>query len=91
MEATGVGPILAATSCRFRIPLTYPDTVSIGSRVPQIEADRFTMEYYIVSHAHQKIAAEGTGLIVCFDYNKNQKAALPDELKRRIEKLEASI
>lgn len=37
MEATGVGPILAATNCRFKIPLTYPDTVSIGSRVSEIK------------------------------------------------------
>ena len=90
METTGVGPILAATSCKFKIPLTYPDTVSIGTRVSEIEADRFTMEYYVVSHQHQKIAAEGNGLIVCFNYNENKKAPLPAELKKRIEDLEAS-
>ena len=67
METTGVGPILAATNCRFKIPLTYPDTVSIGTRVPEVQNDRFTMEYYVVSHKHQKVAAEGTGLIVCFN------------------------
>src|ERR687884_231287 len=71
MEDTGVGPILAATNCRFKIPLTYPDTVSIGSRVPEIQDDRFTMEYYVVSHKHQRVAAEGTGLIVCFNYKEN--------------------
>lgn len=90
METTGVGPILAATSCRFKIPLTYPDYVSIGTRVSQIEEDRFTMEYYVVSHRYQKIAAEGNGLIVCFNYSENQKAPLPAELKKRIEDLEAS-
>ena len=91
MEETGVGPILASTNCRFKIPLTYPDTVSIGSRVSEIEDDRFTMEYYVVSHKHQKVAAEGTGLIVCFNYKQNKKASLPTELKQRIEALEASI
>jgi len=25
MTKTGIGPILASTSCRFKIPLTYPD------------------------------------------------------------------
>ena len=90
MEATGVGPILAATSCQFKIPLTYPDSVSIGTRVSEIEVDRFTMQYYVVSHQHQKIAAEGNGLIVCFNYNENMKAPLPPELKNRIEELEAS-
>jgi acyl-CoA thioester hydrolase len=91
MEETGVGPILAATSCRFKIPLTYPDTVSIGTRVPAIEADRFTMEYYVVSHRHGKVAADGTGLIVCFNYQENKKAPLPDELIKRIEHLEGSV
>ena len=91
MEATGVGPILAATNCRFRIPLTYPDTVSIGTRVPEVQHDRFTMEYYVVSHKHEKVAAEGTGLIVCFNYKENEKTAVPPELKKRIEELETSI
>jgi len=91
MEQTGVGPILAATNCKFKIPLAYPDTVSIASRVSEVEDDRFTMEYYVVSHKHQKVAAEGTGLIVCFNYNENKKTAVPAELKRRIEALERSL
>src|SRR5688572_32959881 len=91
MEATGVGPILASTSCRFKIPLTYPDTVSIGSRISEIQSDRFTMEYYVVSHKHQRLAAEGSGLIVCFNYTENKKTPVPAEIKRRIEELEASV
>lgn len=91
MEATGVGPILAATNCRFKIPLTYPDTVSIGARVSEIADDRFTQEYYVVSHQHQRVAAEGSGLIVCFDYRQNKKAPIPAELKERIQQLEASV
>ncbi len=91
MDATGIGPILASTSCRFKIPLTYPDTVSIGTRVSDIETDRFTMVYYVVSHQHQKIAAEGTGLIVTFDYKANKKVHLPAEVRQRIEALEASV
>jgi len=91
MEVTGVGPILAATNCRFKIPLTYPDTVSIGARVSEIENDRFTMEYYVVSHKHQKVAAKGTGLIVCFNYKENKKTAVPAELTKRIAELESSI
>jgi acyl-CoA thioester hydrolase len=87
-EQTGVGPILASISCKFRVPLTYPDTVSVGVRVSRIEDDRFAMEYHIVSHKHRKVAAEGDGLIVCFNYTENKKAAIPGELRQRIEKLE---
>lgn len=91
MDTTGIGPILASTSCRFKIPLTYPDTVSIGTRVSEIEEDRFTMAYVVVSHKQQKVAAEGTGLIVTFNYQENRKALLPAEIRQRIENLEASI
>src|SRR5690606_6221314 len=64
LERTGIGPILHSANCRFRIPLTYPDTVSIGTRSVDLKEDRYTMEFQIFSHTHQKIAAEGDGIIV---------------------------
>lgn len=89
LEETGIGPILASTSCKFRIPLAYPDTVSVGTHVPSIEEDRFLMEYVVVSHTHGKIAAQGEGMIVSYDYREKKKASLPEEIKRRIQALEA--
>ncbi|HYG11744.1 MAG TPA: thioesterase family protein [Pyrinomonadaceae bacterium] len=90
MNETGIGPILASTACKFKLPLVYPDTVSVGTRVSGVEADRFVMKYVVVSHAHAKVAAEGEGLIVSYDYRALRKAPLPDEIKRRIEALEQS-
>ncbi|MCA1613672.1 MAG: acyl-CoA thioesterase [Acidobacteria bacterium] len=91
MGETGVGPILASTECKFRIPLTYPDTVSVGARVSGVEDDRFVMKYVVVSHRHGKAAAEGAGLIVAYDYRARRKAALPDVIRKRIESLEAGV
>jgi acyl-CoA thioester hydrolase len=90
-QATEVGPILASTSCKFRIPLTYPDKVCVGARVIALEDDRFTMEYCVVSQKHRKVAAEGVGLIVTFDYRENRKTLMPAEVRQRIEELEASV
>jgi acyl-CoA thioester hydrolase len=88
MNQKGVGPILASTACRFRIPLSYPDKVLIGARVTGIEADRFLMHYLVRSERHGKTAAEGDGLIVAFNYRESRKAAIPDELRKRIIALE---
>ena len=85
---TGIGPILAATQARFRKPLTYPDTISVGARIPKLEQDRFTMEYLLVSHQLNAVAAEGTGTIVTFHYGEGKKAPIPEELRQRIEKIE---
>src|SRR5438876_5738900 len=56
---TGVGPILAATQARFRKPLAYPDTVSVGARVSQVGEDRLTMEHVVVSRRLGAVAAVG--------------------------------
>ncbi|HEV2764081.1 MAG TPA: thioesterase family protein [Pyrinomonadaceae bacterium] len=88
MRETGVGPILAATSCKFKMPLTWPDTVSVGARVSDLGEDRFLMSYTVVSHGKGKIAAEGEGTIVSYDYRGLKKAPLPEEVKRRIRVLE---
>lgn len=83
----GVGPILASTNCRFRIPLTFPDTVHVGARVSEIAEERFVMQYAVYSEAHQKIAAEGEGLIVCLDYRCHAKVPIPAQVRQEMERL----
>jgi len=91
MNRTGIGPILASTSCKFRIPLKYPDKVLAGARVSCIEEDRFIMDYIVVSDKHKKIAAEGDGLIVAFNYSENRKTLIPEELRQRILDIEPKL
>jgi acyl-CoA thioester hydrolase len=67
INESGIGPILGSTSCQFKMPLTYPDTVSVGARVPKIEAERVLMEYRRVRQRHQRVAAVGEGMIVASD------------------------
>ncbi len=87
-ERTGIGPILGSTSCKYKLPLTYPDTISVGAKTITIEEDRFTMRYVVVSHRHRKIAAEGEGVVVMYDYKKKKKTAIPDAIRQRLLDLE---
>lgn len=84
----GIGPILASTQCRFRQPLTYPDTVQVGARVAELGSDRFTMEYVVVSTRTGQRAAEGSGVIVAYDYAAGAKAALPPPVIASIRQLD---
>ncbi len=86
---TGIGPILAWADCRFRRPLEYPDTVSIGIRIRDVESDRFTMDSIIVSHKLEDVAAVGQQKLVSYDYRANHKAPLPDAIRRCIEQYES--
>ena len=91
MIKTGIGPILASTQCKFKIPLTYPDKVTVGAKVDVIEKDRFLMKYLVVSHKHKNIAASEEGMLVSFNYHENKKAPLPDEIRARITELEKNV
>ena len=85
---TQIGPILGSTRCRFRIPLTFPDTVLVGARVTELSNDRFKMAYGVYSRQHDAVAAEGEGLLVTFDYRAGKKAPVPARLREAIVALE---
>ncbi len=73
----GVGPILASIDCKFKFPLTFPDTVAVGTKVIEVGEDRFTMRHRVVSRRHNRVAAEGDGVVVTFDYAAGRKAPIP--------------
>jgi acyl-CoA thioester hydrolase len=89
-EATGIGPILAATRARFRRPLTYPDTIRIGARLGTLGEDRFTLDHLIVSLRRGEVVTEGEGKVVSFHYGRGVKAPLPEQVRRAIAALEAT-
>ena len=85
---SGIAPILASTSCRFRAPLTYPDALRVGARVSSVDSDRFVMEYAVLSVSRDVVAALGDGVVVSYDYGAAGKVELPPEWLAAIERLE---
>lgn len=80
----GIGAILHSTDCRFRLPLFHPDDVLVGARTVDVSDDRFTMGYRIVSRAQDGIAADGSGVIVTYDYRAGRKVALPARIRAAV-------
>ena len=88
MAQTGIGPILAETRCRYRKPLTYPDTVSSAARVSEMGKDRFVMQHLIVSHKLRVIVAEGEATLAVYNYRDKHKTTVPEDIRCRIHELE---
>src|SRR6266436_3976213 len=59
------------------------------SRISKVEEDRFQMEYCLVSHRLNAVAADGGGTIVTFNYADGKKVAIPEAIRQRIERLES--
>lgn len=82
-----IGPILASTSCQFRKPLFYPGKVTIHSSVDQIKNSSFRVRHS-VCNSNREIVAEAQDIIVLFDFHKQNKLTIPNELRKRIRKLQ---
>lgn len=84
MAVTNIGPVLGDTYCRYKLPVTYPDTLLVGSRITDVKDDRFTMEYQIVSKKLKKVTTIGHATIVMFNFGTNKKANLSETLLQAI-------
>src|SRR5438445_12749390 len=71
-EKAGIGPLLAATSARFRRALTYRHDIAIAALVVKVEEDHFSLEHVIVSSAQREVVPEGTGLVAADLYGERR-------------------
>jgi acyl-CoA thioester hydrolase len=86
-ERDRVGAILHSTECRFRRPLFHPDEVLVGARAVDVGDDRFTMGYRVVSLAQRATVAEGTAVVVAYDYAAGRKTRLPDAVRDAVSRI----
>ena len=84
-EEQQLGFIVGETRCRFKIPLTYPDTIQIGAKVTQLGTDRFVHVYCIVSEKLNAVVAEGDAKVVYYDYSRNSKTPFTESLLRQLQ------
>lgn len=90
MQQDQIGPILAETSCRFKRPLTYPDTIRVGAAVIENHPYGFLMQYGIYSETQDAVCSVGNGRIVLLDYQSGEKIKPDEDMLKRIQTLEKS-
>lgn len=90
-QTTGIGPILAATSCRFIRPLRYPDTIRVGCRTVHLTETEIHQEHIIYSNRKGKLAASGTAIVVAYDYRQQHRSTFPQPLLERMLALEKGL
>lgn len=81
MSGSGPGPILASIKCDYKRQLHFPDTVYIGSRMIRVGRSSADIGHAIVSGQQSQIVAEGSSVIVIFDYTAQRVIRIPDDLR----------
>ena len=77
------GPIEAATAIQFSKQLHYPGNITVLTTVEKIGNTSFTLLHKIIDSAGD-IAAYGTEVLVYFDFFRQCKLPIPEELKDKI-------
>ena len=72
-----IGLILGWQDCKYLFPVTYPDTIKIGTRIMDVLEDRLVIQTAAWSVGHQRICAIGTQEIIPYDYAQLRKADIP--------------
>ncbi|WP_299011261.1 thioesterase family protein [uncultured Shewanella sp.] len=79
-KGTMIGPVISENQAKYKFPVTFPDTLTIGVTVSDIENDRFILHYTAFSEKQQKITTTGWSKVVMFNFKTGQKAPLTPEL-----------
>ena len=83
--------VLAASSCQYLRPVTYPDTLLLGVRCQRLGTTSIVMEYSYYSCAQQAIVATADAVVVRLDSKSEHKVPWTADERARLQALEKTV
>jgi len=84
-------PVLGELEITYISSVSFPDTVWMGTRISEIGSDRYIMETLMISESSGRAVAKAKGKLVQFDFEKQQKAALPEDFETQVQAFEEKL
>jgi acyl-CoA thioester hydrolase len=82
-EADAFGLIFAECHINYRSPVHFDEEVGVRCSIGHVRRSSFRVEFEM--RVEGRLAAEGYGVLVGFDYGSQQAAQLPDSLREALE------
>ncbi len=79
------GIALAYSDCKFKVPVTFPDTMLVGTAITEIADNEFWIKHAIYSKKMSVIAAESRARLVYYDFKQSQRKLLSDQMRQQLE------
>ncbi len=80
-----VYPVLAATECRYKGAVTFPDTLKIGCRLTEYEDHGFQQSYGVYSCEQDRVTTLGSGRIVLLSSETGKKVPLNSQWRQELD------
>ena len=88
LQTDKLGPILASSEIKYRVPIEYPDSVFVGVAVKRLGDNDLVQHYGVFSLAKNMVTTIGESRIVMYDFNHQAKVTIPDDVLENIKRLE---
>ena len=82
-EADDFGVIFAECQINYRAPVHFDEQVAVTCSVADVRRSSFRVPF--VMHVGDRLVAEGSGVLVGFDYAAQKASPLPDAIRARLE------
>ncbi len=87
LKKNKIGPMLVSVACQFKKQLMYPGNVTIKSGMEFIKNTSFSIHHKMYDDQGD-LVAEAQDVIVMFDFNKNEKTAVPQVMRDAASEIE---
>lgn len=79
--------ILAKITCKYKSPAKYGEVLKINTWLSRLGNKSFDFSYNIVEKETGRLVAEAYSVQVFYDYKENNTIQIPENLKKKFEKL----
>jgi acyl-CoA thioester hydrolase len=84
-----IGFILADVRITFHTPVTYRQPIRVGVRVTRLGNKSLTMEYSLEDSQTLQVLANGSSVLVAYDYKVGQTIPIPGDWRQAISTIES--
>ena len=85
LSEEGMGPILANFNMNYRIPVQYPDVITVKTRVTNIGNTSFGISHELYSKVNEKnIVANAESVVVMINYKSGEKFTINDDNRSKL-------
>lgn len=87
------GLILAKATIDYKLPIFLKDKVYVYTRCSRIGIKSFELSYQMVKEEENReiVLAEGTTVLVCYDYKNRKSIPVPEKWREKLELFEGTI
>jgi len=88
VDSASLGIIVLEFRCRYNTPVYFGESLKVFSRISWMKNKSMEMQYLASSNADKRIVAEGSSILVAYDYSGKKSIEIPDVTRRKISEFE---